>query len=437
VNLDKFNIDIKDTKPSDKKTDDKPKYDSKKVDKFEPEKKPGVKGDTLQTIEKEPVDIKNINKLANFKVNTGKYKTSELPWPFYVVDTKNKKLVKGFTSLGKAKEYAAKKGDDHKAYQKQAISGLNLSEALSKEDITKLKSNRVSFTIQSALDPDKQFNISDNVREVKEEKGKVILVLAEAGIVTFDKEGTGVFKYSKDNKEYQALNVPSDLNSIVKKALAPKEDKKEPESQLESYIRKRVRQAIKEAEVSQYWGYQGKDVKKKRLEEYLKRYEWGFQDSENPYTHSNGSAIHAIVSKLVHELAAMGVDAIAIFNSYAPNGYQVSDLNQLDYASDSPLGSQLTQPYNPDSLTARGGRVAEDGMWGGPAKSKGQKADQLPRIIASPQSSKIVPAIKAKKSAEEAAGLISILRQANSMPPPEEGGHVTDQEIYDAIKNYK
>lgn len=237
--------------------------------------------------------------------------------------------------------------------------GRELKEALSKEDIAKLKSTRVSFTIQSDLDPDKQYNISDNVREVKEEKGKVILVLAEAGIVTFDKEGTGVFKYNKDNKEYQALNVPSDLNSIVKKALAPKEDTKKPESQLESYIRKRVRQAIKEAEMSQYWGYQGADVKKKRLEEYLKRYEWGFQDSDNPYTHSNGNAMHAIVSKLVHELQDMGVDAIAIFNSYAPKKYQVSNLNQLDYASDSPLGSQLTQPYNPDSLTARGGRVAE------------------------------------------------------------------------------
>jgi hypothetical protein len=434
VNLDKFNIDIKDTKPSDKKTDDKPKYDSKKVDKFEPEKKPGVKGDTLQTIEKEPVDIKNINKLANFKVNTGKYKTSELPWPFYVVDTKNKKLVKGFTSLGKAKEYAAKKGDDHKAYQKQAISGLNLSEALSKEDITKLKSNRVSFTIQSALDPDKQFNISDNVREVKEEKGKVILVLAEAGIVTFDKEGTGVFKYSKDNKEYQALNVPSDLNSIVKKALAPKEDKKEPESQLESYIRKRVRQAIKEAEVSQYWGYQGKDVKKKRLEEYLKRYEWGFQDSDNPYTHSNGSAIHAIVSKLVHELAAMGVDAIAIFNSYAPKGYQVSDLNQLDYASDSPLGSQLTQPYNPDSLTARGGRVAEDDHIRMPSaiasKTNAEKNVEKIEKLVKDMSPQLKDAILKKGNAKNAEGLINTFKSLKDIDKD-----FDKNLIYNMIKN--
>ena len=311
---------------------------------------------------------------VNMGVKMATINPSDLTYRYYIVDkndTKkypNGRLLRdangnplGTDNRTEAMEIARKMGSGYSVFQRaeMKVKRVDITEALSKEDIAKLKSTRVSFTIQSDLDPDKQFNISDNVREVKEEKGKVILVLAEAGIVTFDKEGTGVFKYSKDNKEYQALNVPSDLNSIVKKALAPKEDKKEPESQLEAYIRKRIRQAIKEAEVSQYWGYQGKEVKKKRFEEYLKRYEWGFQDSDNPYTHANGSAMHAIVSKLVHELEAMGVDAIAIFNSYAPDGYQVSDLNQLDYASDSPLGSQLTQPYNPDSLTARGGRIAE------------------------------------------------------------------------------
>lgn len=329
---------------------------------------------TIDNKEKEKADkkdkpemksVKQMGKWMSVPVNMGvkmaDVKPSQLRFKYYVVNTTDKEIVNGSDDWAETKKMAQEMGSGYEAVQKAGLpsKGVKINEALSKEDKDKLKNTRVSFTIQSDLDPDKQFNISDNVREVKEEKTKIVLVLAEAGVVTFDKEGTGIFKYSKDNKEYQALNVPSDLSSIVKKALAPAKDTKEPESQLEAYIRKRVRQAIKEAEVSQYWGYQGKDVKKKRLEEYLKRYEWGFQDSDNPYTHSNGSAIHAIVSKLVHELAAMGVDAIAIFNSYAPKGYQVSDLNQLDYASDSPLGSQLTQPYNPDSLTARGGRVAE------------------------------------------------------------------------------
>jgi hypothetical protein len=367
-----------------------------------------------------------ISYAVNKGVKMAKQNTSGLSLKFYVVDTEKKEIVKGFNNWGEAKKAAQDMGPKFKAMQRAEITSAGINEALSKQDIAKLKSTRVSFTIQSDLDPDKQYNISDNVREVKEEKGKIVLVLSEAGVVTFDKEGTGVFKYSKDNKEYQALNVPSDLNSMVKKALAPAKDTKEPESQLEAYIRKRIRQAIKEAEVSQYWGYQGADVKKKRLEEYLKRYDWGFQNSDNPYTHAEGSAKHAIVSKLVHELQAMGVDAIAIFNSYAPDEYQVTDLDQLDYASDSPLGSQLTQPYNPDSLTARGGRVAE---MNGPVPTKGQGADQLDRLVAN-----ITPKLKAdiiaKGNAKNAKELISVFRQAKGI-----ADDVTDDMIYNKIKS--
>lgn len=414
------------------------------------------KGKQDKTVDKaEKPEMKSVKQMGRFisvPVNMGvkmaSINPSDLTNKYYIVDKSNSekypngRLLRdadgkplGTDDRVEAKEIAKKMGPDYSVYQKAEMSAkkVDITEALSKEDIAKIKSNRISFTIQSDLDPDKQFNISDNVREVKEEKGKIVLVLAEAGVVTFDKEGTGIFKYSKDNKEYQALNVPSDLNSMVKKALAPAKDTKEPDSQLESYIRKRIREAIKEAEVSQYWGYQGKDVKKKRLEEYLKRYDWGFQDSENPYTHAEGSAKHAIVSKLVHELAAMGVDAIAIFNSYAPDGYQVTDLNQLDYASDSPLGSQLTQPYNPDSLTARGGRVAEQGA----VATKGQGADQLDRLVAN-----ITPKLKAdiiaKGNAKNAEKLISVFRQAKGIADdnknPKDEKNVTDEMIYNKIK---
>lgn len=375
--------------------------------------------------------VKQMGKWMSVPVNMGvkmaDVKPSQLSFKYYVINTTDKEIVNGSDDWAETKKMAQEMGSGYEAVQKAGLpsKGVKINEALSKEDIAKLKSTRVSFTIQSDLDPDKQFNISDNVREVKEEKGKVVLTLAEAGVVTFDKEGTGVFKYSKDNKEYQALNVPADINSMIKKALAPAKDDKAVEPKLEAYIRKRIREAIKEAEVSQYWGYQGADVKKKRLEEYLKRYEWGFQDSKNPYTHAEGSAKHAIVSKLVHELQAMGVDAIAIFNSYAPEGYQVSDLNQLDYASDSPLGSQLTQPYNPDSLTARGGRVAEQG----PVPYKGQGADQLDRLVKD-MSPKLKDAVKAKTDSKQAKELISVFRQVYKM-----ADDVTDDMIYNKIKS--
>lgn len=144
--------------------------------------------------------------------------------------------------------------------------------------------------------------------------------------------------------------------------------------------------------------------------------------------------MHAIVSKLVHELQPMDVDAVAMFNSYAPDGYQVSDINQLDYASDSPLGSQLTQPYNPDSLTARGGRVAE---MNGPVPTKGQGADQLDRLVAN-----ITPKLKAdilaKGNAKNAEGLISVFRQAKEIAKdnknPKDKKNVTDEMIFKKIK---
>lgn len=367
---------------------------------------------------------------VSYNVNKGvkmaKMNSDRFTFKFYVVDVDKNETVKGFNDWGETKREAQKMGPKYKAMQRPELILNKINEALSKEELAKLKSTRISFTIQSNLDPNKQFNISDNVKEIKEEKNKIILVLAEAGVVTFDKEGTGIFKYSKDNKEYQALNVPADLNAMVKKALAPAKDNKKPESQLEAYIRNRIKKAIKEAEVSQYWGYQGEDVKKKRLEEYLKRYDWGFQQSKNPYTHAEGSAKHAIVSKLVHELEAMGVDAVSIFNSYAPEGYQVTDLDQLDYASDSPLGSQLTQPYNPDSLTARGGRVAE---MNGPVPYKGQGLDQLDRLVKG-----IVPRLKtdilAKGDAEKAKSLITVFRQSKGI-----SDDVTDEEIYNKIKS--
>ena len=49
-----------------------------------------------------------------------------------------------------------------------------------------------------------------------------------------------------------------------------------------------------------------------------------------------------------------------MFNSYAPKGYEIARPDDLNDMADTPLGSQLYQPYDPNSLTARGGRIAEE-----------------------------------------------------------------------------
>jgi hypothetical protein len=92
----------------------------------------------------------------------------------------------------------------------------------------------------------------------------------------------------------------------------------------------------------------------------MKKYEWGFQDSEDPYVRSNGTEKHSIVNKLVHEL---GDEGVAIFNSYAPKGYEIARPDDLNDMADSPLGSQMARPFEPNTLTARGGRVAEEAKY--------------------------------------------------------------------------
>jgi len=361
---------------------------------------------------------------VNMGVKMVDVKPSQLAYKYYIISLDDKQIAHGTNDWSEAKEKAKQLGDRFRAVQKAALPalGVKIDEALSLADKETLKNYRISFTIQSDMDPDKQYNIADNVKEFKDEKTKFTIVLKEVGVLTFDKSGTASFKYSKDNKDYQALNIPDDLTKLVKKSFEPAKPEDNSDAQLEAYIRKRIKQAIKEAEISQYWGYQGKDVKKKRLEEYMKKYEWGFQDSDNPHTHSIGSEIHSIVNKLVHEL---GDEGVAMFNSYAPKGYEISNPDDLNDMSDSPLGSQLTQPYNPDSLTARGGRVAE---MTGPVAYKGQGADQLDRLVKD-MSPKLKDAIKAKSSAMQAKDLITVFRQRYKV-----SDDVKDDEIYNKVK---
>jgi hypothetical protein len=254
--------------------------------------------------------------------------------------------------------------------------------------------------------------------------------------VIFSNEDTGkYYKNPQDKNTFSVVSfVPQNLSSVLKKVFSPSKEPSKTESKLESYIRKRIQRALQETELSQYMGAQGPEVKKKRLEEYMKKYEWGFQESEDPYVRSNGTEKHSIVSKLVHEL---GDEGVSIFNSYAPKGYEIARPDDLNDMADSPLGSQMARPFEPNTLTMRGGRVAEDGVWGGPAKDRGQTKQKLLDLIKLSQFDKLRPNIKDKKSAKEAEGLISIFRLQNNMPPPEKGGYVSDEEIYDAIVDYE
>lgn len=231
------------------------------------------------------------------------------------------------------------------------------------ENKKELISTKAAFVIQNPEDPNGVLNVSGRIDKATFDKDKKEIV------ITLDDGSQAFFvgtKGEKINAVYDSdptdkLGAPSKINSIdpnfensLKNILFPTPTK---ESKLESYIRQRIKQALKEAEIDKYIKGQGPEVKKKRLEEYMKRYEWGFQESEDPYVRGTGAEKHAIVNKLVHEL---GDEGVAIFNSYAPKGQEIARPDDLNDMADTPLGSQLYQPYDPNSLTARGGRIAEE-----------------------------------------------------------------------------
>lgn len=230
------------------------------------------------------------------------------------------------------------------------------------ENKKELVSTKAAFVIPNPEDPDGVLNVSGRINKATFDKDKKEIV------ITLDDGSQAFFvgtKGEKINAVYDSdptdkLGAPSKINSIdpnfensLKNILFPTPTK---ESKLESYIRQRIRRALQETELGQYFGVQGPDVKKNRLKEYMKKYEWGFQKSEDPYVRGTGAEKHAIVSKLVHEL---GDEGVAIFNSYAPKGQEIARPDDLNDMADTPLGSQLYQPYDPNSLTARGGRIAE------------------------------------------------------------------------------
>lgn len=395
--------------------------DAKQAEKNRKENEPETRKITVKIPYQAP---QTVSYPVNKGVKMAKKNPEQLIFKFYVVDTDKMEIVKGFNDWKEAKRVAQEMGPKYKAMQKGEVVKSMVNEALSKEDQDKLMSTQVRFTIKSNKDVDKQLQIADNVDSFEDEKTTFVINLKEAGTLTFSKNGPTIFKYAKDNEEYQVLNVPQDLESIVKKSFESKQ--KGEESKLEAYIRKRIQKALQETEINQYFGVQGPAVKKKRLEEYMKKYEWGFQKSEDPYVRGTGAEKHAIVSKLVHEL---GDEGVSIFNSYAPKGYEIARPDDLNDMADTPLGSQLYQPYDPNSLTARGGRVAEEDLLSR-SKYKGSGEDKLDDLVKNSQYDKLRVAIKAKPNAASAKDLINIFRHTTLLSKD-----VSDDAIYQKFKS--
>ena len=236
------------------------------------------------------------------------------------------------------------------------------------DDTTKkdLESANVSFIIPGEGDTDQKLDVSDTVKTAvfNNKDNSLTINLAGGNRVVFTPDAAGkpvgVYFSKQDGQEVskQVLDVQPPLTTAIDKVYASKK-KEEPavNETLENYIRERIKQAIKEGEEGQYIGMIGPDALKKKLKEYMARYEWGHQHSGNPAVKARGQEIHGIVSKMVFEL---GDDGVVIFNDYAPKEYQIENKEDLgnDPAFKVGLGPQ-DRDFNPEELTGRGGRVAE------------------------------------------------------------------------------
>ena len=235
------------------------------------------------------------------------------------------------------------------------------------DDTTKkdLESANVSFIIPGEVDTDQKLDVSDTVKTAvcNNKDNSLTINLAGGNRVVFTPDAAGkpvgVYFSKQDGQEVskQVLDVQPPLTTAIDKVYASKKKEEPVNETLENYIRERIRQAIKEGEEGQYIGMVGPEVLKKKLKEYMTRYEWGHQHSGNPAVKARGQEIHGIVSKMVFEL---GDDGVAIFNEYAPEEYQIENKEDLgnDPAFKVGLGPQ-DRDFNPEELTGRGGRVAE------------------------------------------------------------------------------
>lgn len=337
---------------------------------FEMKKIRGTSKDTGNTIYDTVKGVLKVNSPVPLNEPAKSEKEKGGPALYFVVNKADKRVIKGFptekeaddlkNSLGSTNYITVSKINLPKyginLTRKSDVSEKNIKEDLSKEDDAKLKSQEVSFVIESdPNDFDKTAQVTGNPIENVLKDKKLTITLEGGSKVIFDgSSSNGVFikNTNKPNEVNKVNDVLEPLKTIVDTVF----NKPKTDSKLEAYIRKRIKEALQEAGIDQYMGAQGPEVKKKRLEEYMKKYEWGFQDNKDPYVRYNGTEKHSIVNKLVHEL---GDEGVAIFNSYAPKGYEIARPDDLNDMADSPLGSQMARPFEPNTLTMRGGRVAE------------------------------------------------------------------------------
>ena len=312
-------------------------------------------------------------------------KSAEEKNAYYVINkdakTKDELDLQKFDTMALARDAAKELNKSTGVDKYRPIPGIllnkytnDLKEELEKADIKKVKDKEVGFQVSAGKDPDAEANVLNKVSSVSfNENTKHLTISFKNGgsLDVFKKRNSEELASTytdSDGKTTRVLDLGGDLTKLATKAFAkadPKQTEEEPDQAVEAYVRKRIREALNnvkkklsESEVGQYIGFQGPDVKRKNLNDIMKRYEWGYQDSDDPYVRDRGSEDNKTVAQFVGEL---GKEGVKIFNSYAPKGYEIKSVEDLGgYMKGTRGGMPQDRAFNPDALDQRSGRVAED-----------------------------------------------------------------------------
>ena len=328
--------------------------------------------------EKEPGKYDVLNKIqAKAK---GIDLTAKIPSEKKASETKNKYEIehqgkKQIVSLDKAQlDFIKKKG-----YKVTPVE--DIKEYLDKETKSSIESSKVSFIISGDKNPDQKVDVSDTVASSKYDanKNELVITLSGGGELAFTQDAAGnvvgVYFSTIDGerKSTKVLDILAPLNKAIYKVFAQK--KEEPVNEaLENYIRKRIQEAIKLAENDNYSngerpvGKMGPDPLKKKLKEFLQRYDFGYKDEKpegdlysDPAEKARGQQATQDILWVMNELKGYGPkyekEAVDIFNSFADEKHQISSIDDLG-------GTNATNAnsinYDPNAITQNGGRFMEN-----------------------------------------------------------------------------
>lgn len=243
---------------------------------------------------------------------------------------------------------------------------LEEKQVSTKEMVKSVIGKPVSFTMPDAENPDEKSQVSNTVSNASFDPGsnKALFIMNDGAKLYFENIGAepvGYYfsadekgKIDKQDPKYKVLQVMSPLKEIIYKKENVEKQKDTPEEILENYIRIKVKKLLKEYDAGPYIGVSGPDVVKKKLEDYLKRYDANWETDPSPKQRSINMEYEDIISQLVDELnnkeSGEGDKMVKKYTS------KPMAKNAADRSTPPPS----TLAYDPTKLVSRGGRVAEE-----------------------------------------------------------------------------